>query len=215
MIKDSQRLIADAAHELRTPITTIRGHVELLEKYGAEDAAIFAESTAAIKDAALNLQHLVDDLIFLARVDSGVQIPTFAQVDMAEILKGALDTFRSPRVKLFCISNFRVTGDANLLKKMFAAIIDNALTYSGGQVTVRLKNPAVEIADCGVGISKENLGKIFNCFFKVNYSRTKRGGTSAGLGLTIAKTIAELHRAKITVESELGRGTAFKLTFGA
>lgn len=213
-----QRFIADASHELRTPITVIRGYADMLEKYGAEDAEIFEEATTEIKKSAQNMQYLVENLLFLARADAGTQPVNKSPLDLNEILKITVENFKNPRVEFTNDKTFEIEGDAEFLKKMFAAFIENALIYSTEKVFVRLKNfgdsALVEIADSGVGIAPENIDKIFDRFFRGDKARVNDGDKiSAGLGLSIAKWIADIHGAKIEVESELGSGTIFKLTF--
>lgn len=214
-----QRFIADASHELRTPITVIRGYADMLEKYGADDKEILEEATAEIKKSALNMQHLVENLLFLARADSGSQLLRKTLLDINEILKVTVENFDNPRIEFTNDKIFEFEGDAEFLKKMFAAFIDNALIYSKENVSVTLKNcgdtAVVKISDKGIGIAPENLNKIFDRFFRGDKSRVKtdEDKISAGLGLSIAKWIADNHGVKISVESELGKGTTFKLTF--
>lgn len=214
-----QRFIADASHELRTPITVIRGYADMLEKYGADDKEIFEEATAEIKKSALNMQYLVENLLFLARAESGSQLLRKTPLDINEILKVTVENFDSPRLEFTNDKIFELEGDAEFLKKMFAAFIDNALIYSKENVSVALKNcgdtAVVEISDKGIGIAPENIDKIFDRFFRGDKSRVKydEDKISAGLGLSIAKWIADNHGVKISVESELGKGTTFKLTF--
>lgn len=213
-----QKFIADASHELRTPVTVIRGYVELLESYGATDAEIFAESTAAIGNSARNMQGLIENLLFLARADQGTQPMKKNPLELGEVLKAAVDSFNSPRIEFTEGEAFEFTGDAEFLKKMFAAFIDNALTFSEGQVIVSVKifgeTTEIKISDSGIGIAPENLDKIFGRFFKVDAARTNHDDEkiSAGLGLSIAKVIADQHGIGIGVTSKLGAGTTFTLT---
>ena len=215
-----QRFIADASHELRTPITVICGYADVLEKYGADDKEILEEATAEIKKSAQNMQYLVENLLFLARADAGTQPLKKIPVEINEILKVTVESFKNPRLKFSGDKKFEVTGDAEFLKKMFAAFIDNALIYSNDKVLVSLKSSStravVEISDTGVGIAEENLDKIFDRFFRGDKSRVKvdEDKISAGLGLSIAKWIADNHGVKIEVASAPGKGTTFKLFFG-
>ena len=213
-----QKFIADASHELRTPITVIRGYAELIESYGATDAELLAESTAAIKNSAQGMQELVENLLFFARADQGTQPIEKVPIELSDVLEAAVNSFNSPRIKLNCDATFTTTGDAGLLGKMFAAIIDNALTFSTGEVTVSAKiaedTATVEISDHGIGIAAENIDRIYDRFYKVDAARTNHDDEkiSAGLGLSIAKFVADAHGISISVDSELGRGTVFALT---
>ncbi|MBQ7704047.1 MAG: HAMP domain-containing histidine kinase [Selenomonadaceae bacterium] len=216
-----QRFIADASHELRTPITVIRGYADMLEKYGADDKEILEEATIEIKKSAQNMQYLVENLLFLARADAGTQPLHTSPVEINEVLKVAVENFKNPRIEFVDDKIFEMIGDAEFLKKMFAAFIDNALIYSNDKVFVTLENfgtrAVVEISDKGIGIAPENLDKIFDRFFKGDKARVKveDDKISAGLGLSIAKWIADNHDVKIEVASKLGKGTTFKLTFNA
>ena len=214
-----QRFIADASHELRTPITVIRGYADMLEKYGADDPEILEEATAEIKKSAQNMQYLVENLLFLARADSNNQPLNFAPVEINDVIKSAVESFKNPRVKFINDKAFEIIGDAEFLKKMFAEFIDNALIYSQGEVFIALENfgslAVVKISDSGIGIAEENFDKIFDRFYRVDKARAKSDDDkiSAGLGLSIAKFIADKHGINIEVESELGKGTTFTLTF--
>lgn len=216
-----QRFIADASHELRTPLTVIRGYADMLEKYGAEDSELLEEATTEIKKSAQNMQYLVENLLFLARADSGSQTLNFAPVEINDVLKSAVERFENPRVKFTDDKPFETVGDAEFLKKMFSAFIDNALIYSEGEVFVTLENNGgsaiVKISDSGVGIAEENLDKIFDRFYRVDKARARSDEEkiSAGLGLSIAKFIADKHGIKISVASEVGAGTTFELKITA
>ena len=213
-----QKFIADASHELRTPITIARGYVDMLENYGAEDKELFNESVAAIKNSTQNMQYLVENLLFLARADQGTQPLDKIPLELDDVLRAAVDSFKNPRVEFTGVEPFETFGDANFLGKMFAAFIDNALTFSTGKVIVSAKISGdaaeVKISDSGIGIAPENLDKIFDRFFKVDAARTRTDDEkiSAGLGLSIAKWIADQHGIKIDVESEPDAGTTFTLT---
>lgn len=214
-----QRFIADASHELRTPITVIRGYADMLEKYGAEDSELFEEATSEIKKSAQNMQYLVENLLFLARADADTQSVKKSPLEINDVLKSAVESFNNPRVEFTGDKPFETVGDAEFLKIMFAAFIDNALTYSEDKVFVTLKNcgdsAVIKISDTGIGIAEENLDRIFDRFFKVDSARSKtdENKISAGLGLSIAKFVADKHNIKISVQSELGAGTNFTLTF--
>ncbi len=212
-----QRFIADVSHELRTPITIIRGYADMLEKYGAEDPELVGEATAEIKKSAQDMQYIVENLLFLARADAGTQPLNNSPVEINEVLKSVVESFNNPRIEFIDDKKFEMVGDSEFLKKMFAAFIDNALIYSEDEVFVTFENfgntAKVKISDSGIGISEENIDKIFDRFFKVDMARAKseENKISAGLGLSIAKFIADKHEIKISVESELGKGTTFIL----
>lgn len=214
--KRQQQFISDASHELRTPLTVIDGYAEILEKFGAKDKELFDESTAVIRSETENMKFLVESLLFLARADNGEQKLNKIPVDVEKILREVVKSFDSSRVEFLSDGIFETIGDEAALKKMFAAILDNALKYSADKVTIKMEifNDAatVHIIDSGIGISSENIPKVFDRFFRADKSRTNsENENSVGLGLSVAKWIADNHGIKIKVDSELCKGTDFIL----
>ena len=215
-----QRLVNDVSHELRTPLTIIRGYVDILERYGSEDPALFREAVSSIKTSAQNMQKLVDSLLFLARAEQGHQPLTPVPVELDELLKKFVEEYASPRVEISKLMPCKIMADAEFLKKMFAVFLDNALRYSAPDtvVKVELKTAAdkatLKFIDRGIGIAKDERAKIFDRFYRTDKARTKLndGETSVGLGLCIAKWIADRHGIKIDLKSKIGEGSTFKLT---
>lgn len=209
--KQQQRFISDASHEFRTPITIIQGYTEMLESYGAEDSEIFAESVTEIKKSAQDMQTLIEKLLFLARADQN-NLPTKKlPVEINNLLQEVIKNFSDKQIEIICEENFEVIGDEDFLKKMFSEFIENAFKYGGKKIIVQFdkKISAVKIIDDGIGIAPENLDKIFDRFYRADSSRTKTDSEkiSAGLGLSIAKWIADRHGIKIEIVSALGKGT--------
>lgn len=216
-----QRFINDVSHELRTPLTIIRGYVELLESCGAEDPELFNEAVTSIKKSAQNMQNLIESLLFLARADQGRQPLTKVPVDLDELLKKFVENYSSPRVQITKLAPCKILADAEFMKKMFAAFLDNALRYSPHDASVKIElttsedEATLKFIDKGVGIPKEDLAKIFDRFYRTDKARTKLGDeeNSVGLGLSVAKWIADRHDIEIKVKSKLGEGSTFTLTF--
>ncbi len=214
-----QRFVNDVSHELRTPLTIIRGYVDLLEACGTSDPEIFKEAVTSIKTSAQNMQNLVESLLFLARADDGDQPLTKVPVDLDELLKRFVEAYRSPRVEISKLTHCRILGDGEFLKKMFAAFVDNAIRYSPPATPVKIELTTVDnfallqIIDRGIGIAKEDCGKIFDRFYRTDKARTKTEGneTSVGLGLAVAKWIADNHDIEISVKSKPGEGSTFTL----
>ena len=205
-------LVANMSHELRTPLTVIRGYADVLENFG-EDLELVAEATDAIKKSAQNMQDLVESVLFLARADQNNLPLNKTPVEVNEILKSVVEKYQTPRLEFVQGETLEIEGDKFFLERMFREIIDNALTFSAEKVFVKVENSSVKIIDSGIGIAPENIEKIFDRFFKIDKSRTSQidEKNSAGLGLSIAKWIAENHDIKIEVESQLGHGTKFIL----
>jgi signal transduction histidine kinase len=215
-----QRLVADVSHELRTPLTTIQGNLDLLRRGAADDPAMRNDSLAAIGNETARMRRLVNDLLLLAQADAGLQL----QLHPVELDTLLLDVYRQGqvisqgtgvRVRLGAEDQAVVLGDADRLRQLLLNLVDNAIKYtpSGGDVTLTLKREAgwvlVSVADTGCGIPPEDLPHIFERFYRADRSRARPGG--AGLGLSIAKWVAEAHGGELEVESELGQGTVFTL----
>ena len=213
-----QRFVNDVSHELRTPLTIIRGYVDLLEIYGANDPELFKEAVSSIKNSAQNMQNLVESLLFLARADQGRQPLTKLPVDLDDLLKKFVESYRSPRIKVSKLPPCKVLADGEFLKKMFAAFLDNALRYSTAAVKIEMTTAkgaaTVKFIDKGIGIAKEDKEKIFDRFYRTDKARTKLSDkeNSVGLGLSVAKWIADRHDIKISVKSKPGEGSTFILT---
>jgi two-component system OmpR family sensor kinase len=234
-----QRFVADASHELRAPITSIRCNLDLLAT--APDLPA-EEARAALKDAqaeATRMGRLVNDLLTLARSDKAVQdvrengYKKFngGQVQTVDLDSLLLEVFRQykpagenvndnreqgPRLMLQDIMPVQVYGDPDQLKQVLVALLDNALKYTPyeGSVTLSLtadQNFAVvKVSDTGIGILPEDLPHIFERFYRADRARSRdRGGS--GLGLTIAENIVQEHQGSIEVESTPGKGSTFTL----
>jgi len=232
-----QRFVADASHELRAPITSIRCNLDLLAT--TSDLPV-EESRAALEDAqaeATRMGRLVNDLLTLARSDQAVQDVrdngyrkfNGGQAQTVDLDSLLLEVFRQykpagehvrdnreqgPRLVLQGIMPVQVYGDPDQLKQVLVALLDNALKYTPyeGSVTLSLtadQNFAlIKVSDTGIGILPEDLPHIFERFYRADRTRSRdRGGS--GLGLTIAENIVHEHQGSIEVESTPGKGSTF------
>jgi signal transduction histidine kinase len=216
-----KRFVADVSHELRTPLTAIRGHLELIRRYGMDP-----ESLEACESEVERMSRLVTDLLLLAKADYGGLTLNLEPLDLdtivSEVFREArvLAKDRDLKVTVHDFEPVRVNGDADRLKQLMLNLISNALKFTpdGGEIALNLrKNPrtaVIEVQDTGIGISKEDMERVFDRFFQTDSSRV-RGvagrGEGVGLGLSIAKWIAEAHGGQITVASEIGVGTTFSV----
>lgn len=217
LFRTQQRLLADVSHELRTPLTSIRGNLDLMRHMGEGDP----ESLAVIQDEIERMTRLVGDLLLLARADSG-GLPLQRQpIELDNILFEVYRQVSIPKpkvkVELVEVDQVMVFGDPDRLKQLILNLTDNAIKYTppGGKVSLSLSKKAgwsqVEISDTGIGIPAENLPHIFERFYRVDKARTRSQGGS-GLGLSIAKWIAQAHGGAIRVTSTVGEGTTFIVT---
>jgi heavy metal sensor kinase len=208
-----RRFVADVSHELRTPLTTIQGNLDLIKRVGPDETSL-----EAIESEVKRMTRLVGDLLMLAQADSG-RLPLHEEpVELGTL---ALEVYRQAKVlavdvelKLGAVEAVRVMGDPDRLKQLLLNLVTNALKYtpSGGKVTIAVKQEAgsalMIVSDTGTGIPKEDIPYIFDRFYRVDKARARQLGGS-GLGLSIAQWIAEVHRGRIRVESELGKGSTF------
>ncbi|MCA9937939.1 MAG: HAMP domain-containing protein [Anaerolineales bacterium] len=216
LFRSQQRFLADVSHELRTPLTALQGNVDLMRRMGEADE----ESLAAMQEELARMTRLVGDLLFLARADAG-GLPIQRQpVDFDTVF---LDVYRqaqhltdSVRIELVEVDQVRLLGDGDRLRQLLLNLVDNAIKYTpaGGKVSLALCKEdgmaRVEVTDTGVGIPPEHLPLIFDRFYRVDEARTRIQGGS-GLGLSISHWIAQAHGGRITVTSEVGKGTTFVL----
>ena len=210
-----QRFVSDASHELRAPLTAIQGNLELLRRHPDMPGPDHAEALAEAEREASRMTRLVADLLVLARADAGVK----ARRDRVDLDAVALDAFRTARqlasgqqLLLEPFEPAAVVGDEDRLKQLLLILLDNALKYTpaGGRVILGLRRcgTAVEILvqDTGVGIAAEDLEHVFERFYRADPARSRDAGGS-GLGLPIARSIAEQHGGTINLTSQAGQGT--------
>lgn len=216
-----RRFVSDASHELRTPISVIHGHVNLLNRWGKNDEGQLNRSLATLKSETDNMNRLIENLLLLSRGDNNVFTTKKEEILLCPLLKEVVDETKLSHnqvlISYICEDSLKINGDYNLLKQVLRILIDNSIKYSttSEEITIEAKQDddktLVSIIDKGVGIPSESLPYIFDRFYRVDESRTKStGGT--GLGLSIAKQIVEAHGGKISVESTLGKGTNVTFT---
>lgn len=215
------RFVSDASHELRTPIAVIKGYVNMLDRWGREDKDILDESIQSIKDEAENMNRLVENLLFLARGDSGRAVIRFEKLNINTLVCDIYEEFqmidKTHEFRLDLRLDVTATADPSLLKQCLRILVDNAVKYSpeGTDIILRLKEKdekhyAVEVQDYGIGIKQEEVGKIFERFFRSDPARNRQSG-GYGLGLSIAKWIAEKHNGFFEVLSYENLGTRISL----
>lgn len=218
-VEAQKRFVADASHELRTPLTIVRGNVELLRKMGDANPEERQGALADIQAEAERMSRMVDDLLMMARADAGAR-PELVSMPLGQLVREVCHRAESlPREAEFitdlpiALDRLQVWADKDSLGRALMILIDNAFKYTPtGRVTVRAGRQgdgiAIQVLDTGIGIPAEDLPHIFDRFYRSDPARS-RGGT--GLGLAIARWVAEAHGGRLSVESELGRGSTFTL----
>ncbi len=217
--RTQQRFVADASHELRAPLTSIQGNLELLERAPHLGESERAETMAYLRQEAKRMGRLVSDLLVLARADAGQSLkvePVELDRLLVEVFQEARLLARGRKMALRELDQVRVEGDRDRLKQLLVILVDNALKYTpeGGEIGLTLQKGAgavaVAVSDTGIGIDPEDLPHIFERFYRADKARSRdQGGT--GLGLSIAQWIAERHGGQLTVQSAPGRGSVFTL----
>lgn len=219
--------IADVSHELRTPLTSIQGFTEALLDEMASNREMQVEYLKVIHQESLRLCRLVDELLDLARLESGKTTWELNPIDMADLLPGVLRKLkpqleeRDLRVDLEVPAGFpAVPGNEERIEQVLINLLQNAIRYSppGGVIKVSAfyspSTVTVSISDEGPGIPEEDLPHIWERFYRVEKSRSRAfGGT--GLGLAIVKQIVEKHGGKVIVQSRQGEGSTFSFTLPA
>ncbi|MGN0494732.1 MAG: ATP-binding protein [Lachnospiraceae bacterium] len=212
-----QEFTANVSHELKTPLTSISGYSELIANGMVKNGDIERFATEIHRNAK-RLISLINDIIKLSELDSsGEYNLTLEDVDLYELAKNCqvmLAPVAEKRNITLTLSGkpFVVRGDKELMEEVIYNLCDNAIRYNheGGNVWIYV-DEGITVKDNGIGISKENQERIFERFFRVDKSRSKKtGGT--GLGLAIVKHIVELHDGDIKIESEIGKGTTITVT---
>ena len=222
MVEKQRTFISDASHELRTPITAIQTSLEVAlrdkKMKKSEAVEVLEENLDDIK----GLRNLSEQLLTLASYEESYQALKKEKIELPVLADDILDDFRlrakEKNIKLEQqIDNFIVCIDQDKIKQLLAILIDNALKYSPSKTKIKLsmklnKNELViKVKDQGMGIADKDLAHVFDRFYKSDKARQKDKTRSFGLGLAIAKKIAESHKAQLAVESKLDQGSTFTI----
>lgn len=215
-----QNFVADASHELKTPISVIRGYSNMLMRWGKDDPAVLGEGIEAIARESENMQRIIEQLLLLARLGNfSLNATRFNLVEVtAEIAESYKMVDFTHTIVYRCHEDaITLETDKNLVTECVRALIDNAIKYTpeGGRITVscemREGRAVICVEDTGVGIKAEDLPHIFERFYRCDKARGREKG-STGLGLSIAKSIVNTVGGEISVESTVGVGTKFTVT---
>ena len=217
-----RRFVADASHELRTPISVIRGEADVALSH-QRSAAEYQETLAIILDESRRLSRLVDDLLNMARADAGrvrLQVQEFYLNDLlAECCRAAQTLAGARRIDLECRPGDDVAfrGDEELLRRLVMNLLDNAIRYTppGGKVSAALEQEGthlrIRVSDTGVGIAADAAPHVFERFYRADKARSRQDG-GFGLGLSIVKWIAESHNGDVVLASRPGSGSTFTVS---
>jgi signal transduction histidine kinase len=216
-----QNMVTDTAHELRTPLSNIRGYVEAIR-----DGLVRADATTmrSLDEEVKLLSRLVDDLQELALADAGELGLVRQAEDVRRLINQTVTAEQAKAMAKGVAVSVNLPArlppvniDAHRISQVLRNILENAVAYTsqGGSITISAKRRSswveISVTDSGEGIPAEHLPNVFERFYRVDKSRTRATG-GRGLGLTIAKYLVEAHGGKIEVESELGKGSRFTFT---
>jgi heavy metal sensor kinase len=220
-VSEIRRFTADASHEIRTPIATLRTEAEsALQTSRTVDE--YRDSLVIIAEEAARLSRLTDQLLHLSRYDAGIVLQIKDNVRLDALLLDVIDQLRPVaaargiQLVLRSHDDGEVLGDDILLSQALYNVIENGIKYSpqGTDVAIALRVDeglaAIEVDDSGIGISEEHTRRVFERFYRADHSQQAEAG--AGLGLAIARSAIEAHQGTISLQSELGVGTTITIT---
>lgn len=220
MVDEQKRFVADASHELRTPLTALKTEIEvaLLDKnLKLDDAKGLLKSNL---EEANKMQGLSNYLLSLSRYQNDGTQFSFDKIDLSKIAEKVIEKLKALTTtkKINIIKELKkveLKANESSMDELVSILIDNAIKYSdkGGKIIIKTKKEGkdaiIEVQDFGIGIKSGDIPYIFNRFYRADISRTKTKVDGFGLGLSIAKSIAELHNGGITVSSKPGEGSKF------
>ncbi len=220
------RFVNDASHELRTPIAVIQGYANMLDRWGKQDEAILDESIAAIKTESDHMNHLVEQLLFLARGDAGRNTMTFEDVCLNDIIREIYEEslmIDEKHVYRYVAKdeNVRMSADSSMIKQAMRILVDNAAKYTdeGDEIILSVgyqdeedgtRRPYIQVQDSGMGMAEVDVKHMFERFYRADDTRNVQG---TGLGLSIAKWIVDKHKGSFVILSRKDIGTRIKIVF--
>ena len=218
--RQQARFVNDASHELRTPIAVILGYANMLDRWGKSDPQTLEEGISAIKTETEHMNHLVEQLLFLARGDSGKTALDYTEMDLNALIREVYEEcFMIDEAHVYRLrvqdGEIRFRGDQALLKQAVRILTDNAAKYTpqGEEILLSAgfnekKEPYLQVQDLGLGMSETELPHIFERFYRSDEVRSSAG---TGLGLSIAKWIVDKHKGHFEVLSREKLGTRIRI----
>ena len=216
--------VANVSHELKTPVTSIKGFAETLEDGALDDPAAARRFVHIIAGQADRLNSIIEDLLALSTLEQSTDSPLLQleEADLCDVVSVALEVCgpkaeaKDITLRQECAGNVSTRVSPPLLEQAVVNLVDNAVKYSseGGEVVISVAEGedeiVVSVSDQGQGVSREHLPRLFERFYRVDKARSRdMGGT--GLGLAIVKHIAQIHGGRVSVDSVVGRGSTFRV----
>jgi len=214
---------SDVSHELKTPLTILKGEIEVM-LLSSRSSVEYEKILPSLLEEVDKLQKIISNLLFISHLESPQFDIVFSDINLNECVMEAFDGLyklaltKEQKIDLDELDFCQLSGDKHLLIRLFSNLLENAIKYTPHKGLIKIslhKNPQniiAEISDNGIGMEKQSLDRIFDRFYRIDESRnSKSGGT--GLGLALVQKIAQIHQAKIEVESNPGQGSSFKIIF--
>lgn len=213
--------VANVSHELKTPITSIKGFSETLLDGAMENKQTLHDFLNIILNESDRLQSLIQELLDLSKIEKQGFSLSIQQLDLADVLEDVVAIMKGKAAEKEIVLEYKredkpvyIEGDVHRLKQVFINIISNAISYTPNQGVVYISSAKTgsavltEIRDTGIGIEAREIPRIFERFYRVDKARSRNSG-GTGLGLAIVKHLVEAHKGTISVKSEVGKGTSF------
>jgi heavy metal sensor kinase len=227
--EQQKRFMADASHELRTPVAIVRGEADVSLTKNEREPSEYKETIKIIQSESERMSRIIEDLFTLARADSGENAPQKSETYINDILAETVKSFRTLAQKNAINISFKsadempINADEQLLRRLFTNLIDNAVKFAKTYVNIEAKlNKGfyeIIISDDGEGISLENQTHIFERFYRAEKARSRQkptnAGSGAGLGLSISQWITEIHQGTLELVKSDAEGTTFSVRFPA
>lgn len=225
--EQQKQFVADASHELKTPLAVILANADIVLSHRQEKVQNQAKWIEYIKTEALEMSTLVENLLFLAKTDDAKQKVVLSRINLSDTVLGAVLPFESviyeqdKKLESDIEPDLCIVGDESKLKQLIGILLDNACKYSNERGTISVKlsggqdcKVMLSVSNTGTHIQPDQVEHIFERFFRVDKSRAREKG-GYGLGLSIAQSIASMHNAAISVDSSPEYGTTFTVTFAS
>lgn len=213
-----EQFVANASHELKTPLTVIESYANLIKRRGTDNPEVVAESVEAIHSEAIRMRDLTQQLLLLAKHGEQWNL-SLEEFDLLPLVEDSAQAFRNAYNRdIFLHGEEQLTAraDKQKLKQLIYILIDNAIKYSEQEIHITLLNNGsagrITVEDKGIGIPESDLPKVFDRFYRVDKARTRKSGGS-GLGLSLAKELSDALGMTLTLESTEGKGTTASIHF--